>query len=1088
MAPRGTYFAGDAFLDGLYSTYGNEPSTNEELAKIHAQLVATRSKLYGGLSKIEADRELRTLAEQVKMYKAARETAAKIAETRAKSSRVTSQNITDMKIALDNNDRALAIKLNAVSPAWDQAEKAGAAKSPGGPADVLAAAAALTDWMDPMTKRGLDESSTELAPTMNRLAMMAFRKNITEVTADEMVAALGASAPNSLRNDIARLTTAAQRRYGDLLATQKEVQTDKAKIDDIARRLAAGAPGSAQIAKEVGDIADKLEGQLGAIMGRSAADLEAQRELTVNRNSELTKIDRDIDLARSRAYGAGAESAETKIGRLMATPQFKQWAEGNGYKIGMYNVDEAGKLTMVPGQDDKAALRVFLYQMGRTDQKYGPLFADKSTGVLVRVTTQDPAQKAAIMTKYKGTDGSFYLDSEGALVKPGEAQDELARKGFVSSIEAARVGKATYLRLPDDSVLDAKTGKPATVPADTKFFPAYKAEGGKPARYLSPNDVRTPEQIQALAAERGIGYDDGSDPNERAALDAYAKSAPYQVADENTVRSSWTGVYTGYLDRPHARDTLEGRAGSSKISLDGGKVVIPGGQPATIEVVKARDPGLVAGVVRAYNKFMPEQHLEKLRQEGVGVDREDGMPMAERVKLGEEQLARFNYQEPAPPPAPTDVMTTTTTPGGETMTVALPVGSQAEDTAQREGRPVVPIERGPVAPAAAPTAPAVAAAPATAMPTTIKVKDEEGNIFEVGPDKIKLVRQPEGAKKSTKTEWSLSDPTAAEILKTLGKTGQPVTEETMPAPSALPRAGAKTTVTAPPETGPEVGARGSAAVVVPRKTKPTTDEEDVERYAAKRAAEQARTEKAKAEAPYVPKPIEAGERMPGQDRDLLPGLSAPSRLPAMLSILDSQELKEGRTGLTDAEVAKLKSLRERYMKVKGLVSPVDQKAPMGPQKPESARADLLKAQRLATGEMESEALSLLEDAKRRETRAAGTLKTPEPERTSGSTSVQAMRGQEALNAGRRVTPGGSGMVQTPYEEAIGAAESKTTPRKPLFDKTPTQEQAEAQASETLTRNREARLAPQPKPNPFSFFKRKRPSDRTPVAPELENME
>jgi hypothetical protein len=35
---------------------------------------------------------------------------------------------------------------------------------------------------------------------------------------------------------------------------------------------------------------------------------------------------------------------------------------------------------------------------------------------------------------------------------------------------------------------------------------------------------------------------------------------------------------------------------------------------------------------------------------------------------------------------------------------------------------------------------------------------------------------------------------------------------------------------------------------------------------------------------------------------------------------------------------------------------------------------------------------------------------------------------------------------------------------------------------------EARLAPQPKPNPFSFFKRKRPSDRTPVAPELENME
>ena len=907
---RGSYFSGDEYLDSLYVGYGTDPTTDKGLQDNLVKLLDVRAKLYAGLNKAEIDRELRTLSEQAKLYKTARETSARVAETSAKSSRVTAQNVADVKIALDNNDRALAVKLNAVSPAWGTAESAARAGEVAGKPNVLAAASELAKWQDAQGKV-LGEDSAEVAPTMNRLATMMFGKNITEVTPEQMVAALGTSAPQSIKDFVYSRATAAKRRYGDMLTEQGQIQKDKSELDRIRAEVAAGSGGAEAIRARLNALASNLEPQLMRALGRSAADIEAQRELTVNRNAELTKLDDDIDIARQRAYGTTKATADEKIGRLMATPQFKAWAEGNGYKIGDYNVDENGKLSMFPGQDDKAALRVFLYQAKRTDQKYGPLFADKSTGVLVRVTAQDPAQRAQVMAKYKSTDGSYYLDAESnELVKPSQAREELERGGFIPSVEASRAG---YFRLPDGTVLDME-GKPATAPANAVFVPAYmNDESGKPKRYLTMGDVSSPEKVLALTETPAQGAPDKMGlveaPEEKAALDAVAKGAPYTKADEATVQSSWTGVYTGYLDRPHARDALAGKTGMSAISLDGGKIRISGDRPATIEVVKARDPGIVAGVVRAYNKLMPEQHLEKLRTEGVAVDREDGMPLAERVQLGEEQFARFTAEPPPAPRAPTDAVMTTTAPSGQVLDVTLPIRSGAVETAMREQRDLIPVGGDTQTPAAAPAsiaapgvdksgdtgmavrgvdksgdtgmartaAPAAKPAPTTATSAakTVRVKDDEGNVFDVSNEKITLVSQPAGARVSTKKEWTQKDPAFENVMKGLEKTGQLVEPEaaapkaeTKPAPSALPVAKKTTDVKAPAETGPKIGSRQAAAVVVPRKVTPTTDEQDVERYAAGRAAEQAKAEKAKPETPYVPKPTEEGQRFREQDEAL----------------------------------------------------------------------------------------------------------------------------------------------------------------------------------------------------------------------------
>lgn len=897
---RGSYFSGDEYLDSLYVGYGTAPTTDKGLQDNLVKLLDVRAKLYAGLNKAEIDRELRTLTEQAKLYKTARETSARVVETIGKSSRVTAQNVADVKIALDNNDRALAVKLNAVSPAWGTAEQAARVGAVAGKPNVLAAASELSKWQDAQGKV-LGEDSVEVAPTMNRLAMMMFNKDITQVTPEQMVAALGASAPGTIKDFVYSRAVAAQRRYGDMLTEQGQIQKDKSELDRIRAEVAANGGGAEAIRARLNALASNLEPQLMRALGRSAADIEAQRELTVNRNAELGKLDEDIDIARQRAYGTQTATADEKIGRLMATPQFKAWAEGNGYKIGDYNVDENGKLSMAPGQDDKAALRVFLYQAKRTDQKYGPLFADKSTGVLVRVTAQDPEQRAQVMEKYKSTDGSYYLDGKNELVTPSQAREELERGGFIPSVEMSSDG--LYFKTPDGAVID-KQGKPVAAPADAKFYPAIKADAdGVPTGYLTLGDISDPAKIAAT----NIGVDDGTlEGPDKAALDAVAEGAPYTKADEATVQSSWTGTYTGYLDRPHARDALAGKTGMSAISLDGGKIRIPGDRPATIEVVKARDPGLVAGVVRAYNKLMPEQHLEKLRQEGVAVDRMDGMSLGERLKLGEEAFARFTAEPPPAPQAPTDAVMTTTTPGGQVRDVTLPIGSRAVETAMREQREVIPVggTAAPAAPAAT-TAPGAATTPAPAAPATTAtkpapsaatsaaktvrhVKSSDGYIFKVtgpsGGETYEIVGADPGKTIPGKTTFGPRDAQTKQLVKNL-KDATPVDDPTKAAapvapkaepkavPSALPVAKKTTDVKVPTETGPEIGARQAAAVVVPRKTVPETDEQTMIKLAEKRAAEQARKAAA---APFKEKESPDGEKFKSQPTPTVRGLAEES--------------------------------------------------------------------------------------------------------------------------------------------------------------------------------------------------------------------
>ena len=872
---RTSYFAGDALLDNLYTTYGTQPTSDPEAGKVYQRLVEAHQRMYAGLNKGEIDRELRTLSEQVKLYKIAREAATDLAETRGKGSRVTSQNITKLKTTLLDGQVAMSKTMNAKGPAYTVATNAATAAEKQGGDKFGGAMAALASWNDSFGKP-LAPDSADNVPVMNQMSILATGKPLNEVSVEELVAKLGNAAGGQV-GDYARTNlTAAKMRYEDMLSTNKFF-TDGLKkansYDSAMNNLAAGSPGAKALNAELADLADNLQPALLAATGRSAADIEAQRELTVNRNAEIEESQARIDRAEARAYGTQKKTAQEKMGRLMATPQFQEWAAGNGYKVGDYFITDKGALASNPGPDDKAALRMFLYQ-AENPGKYGPLLASKSTGVLVKVTAQDPEEKARVMAAYKGSGGTYYLDAKGNLTMPGAAEDRLEREGYIPSVEID-MNSGTF-RKPDGSMMDVDGNPVAAAPAGAKFVPAVKNDAsGKPERYLTEGDVSDAEKVKALTTVPPGAPDKmggAGSPEEEAALEAYVKGAPYTEATEDQVQQVWTGTYTGYLDRPHASDAISGKAGSSTIKLDGGRVTIPGGRPATIEVLEEREPGAIAGVVRAFNKSMPDAHVESLKAQG----KIQELPREEAVRLAKEQNARFFEEPPPKPEVATEAAVPVTTPGGQQGVVSLPIGSRAVSAAGEEGRMVLPIASATVeaevkraaeataaaaaasgkapaakpsaaaAPAAAPTAPTAPAAPATkpatgaAPSTAMRVSDKEGNVFDVSLEKITLVSQPAGAKKSTKREWTSKDPAFETVMARLEKDNPMPEAEAKPATSALPKAGTKTKVAAPAETAPEIGSRGAAAVVVPKKVTPTTDEQDVERGAALRAAEQAR--------------------------------------------------------------------------------------------------------------------------------------------------------------------------------------------------------------------------------------------------------
>ncbi len=674
---------GDLYLAGLAEEYGDTPSLDPKLVAQHAALLKVYADLAKGLDATQAKRALAQLSEQQKAFATITKARADLAETRAQGSRVTSQNFQRAIEAAEKVDAALTLKANVTTPQYEAAARS-FTRANGGEAGAVAAAQTLTSWFDDFTNQPLGPSHPNIDVIMNRTAEKLIGEPLTAESAPRLIAALGTGASDQLRDQWAKLVNAGALRRDETMALQAQNRAELDSIKDAAgkyARIQAGSPGAVSIEAQLQKLTDNLGPRLMKALGRDAADIAAEQEIIVSQNAQLEYIKSKADRLEAIVYGG--QKADP-IARLVASPQFREWAEANGMQLGQASVDPTtGETTYTPGAQDAKAIALYKWQSEHPG-RYSPIRRNKSTGAFVRVTVEDPAVRERVIAKYRAASGKFYMDTNGNLVPPQAAAEALEKGGYAPSVEMATVGGKAYLRKADGTVLDASTGQPATAPEGAKFVPAlyYGADGS--TRYLTNDDISTPDKVAALfsASEGAAGFG-VLEPSDAEALQKHARMAPLAERTEDQMRSTWTNTVSGYLDAKHAADYSDPNFGGDTISLDGGAIRIPGGVPATIEILETKDRFSLGDVAKGWRRRMSEAHAEKLAAQGV--------PQADTAYLtGLAQEARAEFLE-RPPEAvapPTTVKIPTTTAGGVETGVTVPIASPAAAAARAMGKEV----------------------------------------------------------------------------------------------------------------------------------------------------------------------------------------------------------------------------------------------------------------------------------------------------------------------------------------------------------------------------------------------------------------
>lgn len=767
-----SYYMGDAYLASLAAGAGvgpNEPTNNYKLLQQRNDLIEIRNKLYMGLNSELARYERQQLATEAKLFENVNTTRAKVFESIQQNKRVTAQNATDMKQSLIDAQTALRLKVEGDAPAFDSIQR-GFENPQSGQSNIQSAAAAALAWKDAFGKP-LSRGNSEIGGVMNRFATLALpdRQNISNITREEFLASLG-NITDSQREQLGAMFDAGKERFNEITGALATLDDSIGTVSGIEQSLArTGVSSDPALISQLNNVAASLGPAVSRGIGRSAADIAATQEMFLENNKELQRQQGYIDAMDAKRGQAGVRE---QMGRIIANPEFRQWAEGNGFRIGSATMQEDGTVTYAPMRDDTKAIALFRYQS--ETGKHGPMLASTSTDKTVRVTYEDPASREKALAAY-GKNGQFFVNERGELMTPAEAEREM-NPG--NTVQVGIKDDAPVFKMADGRVVDA-AGNPAS--GDGVKFSPGTIDTPTGVRYLAPSD------LEGLNME-ALGMADTPDLVQSAAKGS-AERAGIRTLDEAGAREAWTGVVVGKLDRPNARRIIE--EGAGYISLDGGKVTIPASAKATIEL-------------------MPK---------GTEVE---PLTKAQRLAEADKAAAEAPSRAKTTPTGVPMVTVPNVSAGGVVGQLEVPATSTAAVTAEMEGRPVKPVTTAaPAAPAATDKAPAKAAAPTTEK---AYYKDDEGSLFEIDDNGATLLTyKGEKPPAGMKTEFKGDDPALPYVVGNLASKGQRVEApkpeapkaEAVAAPKVAPREeGLPAPRMREPEPEPTIGRRAKAAVVV----------------------------------------------------------------------------------------------------------------------------------------------------------------------------------------------------------------------------------------------------------------------------------
>ena len=396
-------------------------------------------------------------------------------ETAAKSDRVETQAIADLRRNINDNRTKLAtqsaqIVSTRINPARAKFETGG----------VAAAMNELTRVLEAQGVRP-DVSSPDMAGLAEQVATEFFGKSLSDLTPDEAASKVG-------DNPYLQQKTREFIMYGKAAMTdQTRANEEISTVNDQLEQLASTSGGyiTGKQVQEAQRLATKLAGLVEASTGMSATDMREEMERVAALDSTYQKLQQDSALLQAAAFKPGQEGLRSKIGRVVATDEFRAWAEDNGFRIGQAALD-GDEVVYVPGRDDERALIAY----GRQMKTGAPirLFGTSNTGKLVRVTATDPEERARLLQQNDLGGGRYVLSEDGkSLLSPTSYMRRLQTEGYMSSgVDVAQANGVTYVKSGGQALkydggkfvpLAEAINKVRTVTADSVFIQIAQSLG-----------------------------------------------------------------------------------------------------------------------------------------------------------------------------------------------------------------------------------------------------------------------------------------------------------------------------------------------------------------------------------------------------------------------------------------------------------------------------------------------------------------------------------------------------------------------------------------------------------------------------------
>lgn len=793
----GNYYAGDLLYSDLITSRGldpNAPTNSTEAYKVLLKLEEVIEKRFSGASRDQIRRELEMARLGLKLYESNNNTRAKLAETRGRDARAVTAALTSRRNSIEKNRAYVQSRLNA-NP---DMRKVDAAYATGGVNDAVRALVNLRD------DRGatIDSNHPAVHGYMDRFVRTVTKgkQGIEDIDPATFTSTL-AGLDSTLATQLEPLLVGGKQSINSLKSAQVELSNNLAKVSE-----GLGIAGSANVPQATLDklVQDEIlrndedAALVERLLGRSAADYEIEKQVLVENDAEYQRLLALEEEMKARLTG-GSPGTGDKIGRIVATPVFQQWALSNGFRLGNSKIVD-GKVEYFPGADDVKAIVAFQWQM-KHPGKFSPFGFGNSTGATVRVTVDNPERKEQIIREY-AYNGKLYVDENGDLVKPSTMSEQAASRGLVPSVQVAVVDDTVIFRKPDGSFV-GMDGAPvdAALASRGDFSDATLVnENGAPTRYLTVSDLK-PEN------EGKIGFTDPTTPDGAAEIAAFDKTlssaSPFREVSPDTVRAQTAITAVGKLDKLHAAD-LTSPEGFGGVSLDNGKTRFNASDRATIEVLEAPTKSLLAQVRRAFRGNLTEAEALKMAAA-------EPMTVSERLTAADraaearraEAEGRTVTGEMGDEVGAGDTITVSRTDTfGNVELAEVPADSQAARVAAAAGQ-VVSRPAAPAAPTAAP------AAPATEPTERRRVAGSGGYEYaELSDGSFRITKgpKPESVGKIVKP----GDSTHAAIKSEVDK----APAAAAPKPAAVPTRGAAEGVRLPePEPKPEIGRRAGTAVV-----------------------------------------------------------------------------------------------------------------------------------------------------------------------------------------------------------------------------------------------------------------------------------